>query len=252
MIKRLDKKELERRYLVNFREAFNAFPAGVVEDDRESPDFIVVGPERVVGIELRRLFRPDLAEHGGSMRAQESLQFAIMNHLRAIYEALKLPPIDVHVLFQRSKLRKSDTVRYAKAIAGLIENRILSGAHDAAELNDDEDKALHDLPGVARIHIMRSKSKENFFAPSMASVRPRVGIDYIQGEIDTKNAKLPQYDPRCSENWLLLTYAREGLPAMMSFAPEVFGHLYKSGFQRVFLFGWREELFELSVLTVTH
>ncbi len=60
-------------------------------------------------------------------------------------------------------------------------------------------------------------------------------------------SRIPQYDSRCSENWLLLAYGREGLPASMSFADEVFVHTFTSNFQRVFLFGWQEELNELSV-----
>jgi hypothetical protein len=50
------------------------------------------------------------------------------------------------------------------------------------------------------------------------------------------------------ENWLLLAYGREGLPASISFTDDVFGHAYRSDFGRVFLFGWQDELNELSLM----
>ena len=246
-IERLDKKELERRYLANFREAFADFPAGSIESDRESPDFVVVASDSTVGIELKRLFRPDLPEHG-SLRAQESLMFMIANQALSIYETRKPPLVDVHILFDRPRLRKSDVARYAKVIAALVEHQVQSGEGVNSESIDEGDERLRALPGVARIHIMRGPAiKEDFFAPSMAAVRPYVGIDYVQAAINSKNVKLPQYKSRCTEFWLLLAYGREGLPATMSFTNDVFTHTFQSAFRRVFLFGWQEELDELSV-----
>lgn len=174
--------------------------------------------------------------------------YMIANKARTIYETRDLPLVDVHILFHRPRLRKSDIVRYAEAIAALVEHQVPTIEGTDANQIDEEDQVLRALPGVARIHIMRWPTlKENFFAPSMAAWRPRVGVDYVQAAIDSKNAKLPQYDPRCSENWLLLAYGREGLPASMSFTDDVFGHTFRSDFRRVFLFGWREELNELSL-----
>ena len=247
LIERLTKKQIERRYLESFRGAFKAFPAGEIDDDRESPDFVIRGA-RCIGVELMRLFRPDDAEYGGSLRAQESLQFMIASRALALYGARGLPMVDVHILFHRSQLRKADVSTYAQAIAEVVAQRVPSeGA--SSEWTAEHEPTLLALPGVARIHVLRWPNiKESFFAPSMATWRSHVGARFVQASIDGKNPLRATYDSECDEMWLLLAYGREGLPSMMTFDEGTFTHQYSTAFDRVFLFGWNEELRELTLI----
>src|SRR5262245_6572727 len=119
----MQKKELERRYLESFREVLDDFPAGVLEGDRESTDFIIVGEKLTVGIELMRLYRPAHPERG-PLQMQESLMYKVVNEARVIYEKRNPILVDAHVLFDRPHLRKSDVGRYAKIIAGLVEREV--------------------------------------------------------------------------------------------------------------------------------
>jgi hypothetical protein len=118
------KKERERFYLDLFRSIFPSFPEGVIDDNRESPDFVVCGPKGNTGIEMTRVYQQPPTS-GAPRQAQESERERLVSAAARIYETMGLDPVQVHILFAgETQFNKTNRSRYALSIADLVASNL--------------------------------------------------------------------------------------------------------------------------------
>src|SRR2546426_1154995 len=114
------KKAKELLYINLFKEQFVDFPAGEIVP-HETPDCLVRGDSRCVGIEVTRIFR-DVADHSGQqLQIRESELQHIVQAARAMHKSSGLPPVAVGVYFSRRyPFRRDDRVPIANSLVEIV------------------------------------------------------------------------------------------------------------------------------------
>jgi hypothetical protein len=90
-------------------------------EEREAPDFIVRVEDKVVGIEVTRLFISN-DRNGSSLQAQESISLGIVARARKLYESAGGPPAHVSVHFAYRDLRGIERDHLASSLAAFVLN----------------------------------------------------------------------------------------------------------------------------------
>lgn len=142
------KKARERCQLEAFRRACAAFPTGMIEDEREKPDFIVEGA-RKIGIELTDFYLVD----GGnpSSESQQKLRrLGVVTEAQELFLANGGQPIRLtfgfgHISAKRQKLLPTELALFAGRIKNKVNKSINVSFYNApTEINFAYNSTIHD------------------------------------------------------------------------------------------------------------
>lgn len=243
----VDKKDIERAQLEIFRGLCSDFPEGEIASSEE-PDFLIVAPTSVVGVELTELYWETPA---GRLprQSQESLRFRICQHAQAKWHEAGLPPVHVGVHFSGNReLQKKDIEWLACAIVDIAQRNLPKREGRSEEKYDWVNREYFpeelDIVSVYRFDIL---TKAFFSAPDAAFVPDLQQKDVVRA-LASKEHKYARYRERASEAWLLINISGGLLSTMFDIPKETIGAAYRSPYERVFVLAHSSrQLWELTI-----
>lgn len=242
----LTKKEIERLQLQRFRELFNGFPEGEIEETEE-PDFIVYSEVGNIGIEVTDLYW-EVPEGEKPRQAEESIKYRIAGRARDLHEELELPPVHVSIHFSNNHtFQKNIVEQLATRISKLVEQNL-------PEMNSKYEEGYEWVnrdyfpEEINRIAVYRfPEIKRAFFSAPDAGFIPDLSPRDIVRVLDNKNKKYAFYRKRCNELWLVVNINGSQLSSTFDIPEEAITERYRTPFERVFLLNSGKEIYELSV-----
>lgn len=228
-------------HILRFKESLSDFPEGTL-CFADNPDVLVKTPAGIWGIEHTRLYR-------GSMKEQESLEQKIIDRAKKMYVSSGAPSLYVTVSFD-SNFRL--TVKDIDLIAANLNDivcRYIPNVGENFELEGWKFIPRRFSPAITTIFINRPyPSCELSWDVERGGVVPDLASDQIRETIQGKEPKLGDYLSRCSKVWLLIVADGFAPSSDFSSSDEVKKQVYKSSFDRIFLFrNFSCEAFELDV-----
>ena len=230
------KKRQEESYLRRFRENFADFPEGTILP-HEHPDFLVETSRERVGVELTEYHISEPDEGRGSpTRAREGTEDEVLRRAAEQYRSKGLPPMVVNVLWHTNQaLDRRRISELATGLADLVQEH-LPEPNQSVTINEHRHPAGRYLPEeVASLTIVRRDSiSKGSWTPVRAEFVLTITPSELQRTMRSKEAKVLSYRQHCCEVWLLIV-ARGFEPSTYGdLGPEVEGHRFTSGFDRVF------------------
>ncbi len=201
------KKWLERRAIESFLNSLG-ISAGPALTDGEKPDFVLHLNGRSIGIEHTRVHRQSCGVDGDDKlpneREQEALQDAVVRQAQERFEADGGPPLLTSIHFN-GPIPMARVRPLSEAIAERIK-RALPTNNELKTLRRDRDVEWQTFPKeVGYIHLYSfPEIDESRWTPSVATWVPRIPPSALGGLINTKEYRLPSFDPACDEFWLVL------------------------------------------------
>lgn len=235
--KEREQKERERQYLEVFRRNYQAFPVGEVVSD-ESPDFIIKGGKKTVGIEVTQIFK-DGPEEKKPLQGQESLQRQIIDKAKLKLECnnrgIAKGLVSVH-FNTNYKLSNRDIGPLSQVLSDLVIKNFPHHKNGCVlECDVDNYETFPDQFAMIGISRIPKLSKTSWTRTSTSLVH-KCTVDCILEKIATKDKKLKEYRTKCDEIWLLII--AEGFAHSSTFeVPEqTADYMYKTEFDCVFLY----------------
>jgi hypothetical protein len=237
------KKRQEEAYLRRFRENFAGFPQGSILPN-EHPDFLVETIRGRVGIELTEYHVREPSEGRGSpARAREGTEDEVLRRAAEQYRSKDLPPVVVNVSWHpHQALDRRRISELAADLADLV-REYLPEPNQSVTIRRRRHPAGRSLPEeVASLYILRWRSiSKSSWTPVRGAFVPTIVPPDLQEILRKKEVKMPSYRQQCPEVWLLVI-ARGLEPSTFGdVGPEVEGHQFESGFDRVFLLHHADE-----------
>lgn len=239
-------KELERQHLDAFRRVCRDFPIGEIVPG-ETPDFIIVGAARRIGVE-HTLLLVDKRRKRASIQSYESAK----NNITAAAERICLekepPEVYVGLFFNNScKPRKRDEERIARAVAETVMRNLPSkGEHVWVRYELGSGQPIE----VDLISIFHTTDfgREHWQWHEAGNVY-RNAIEHLQRTIDGKTHTFQTCLAKCDECWLLIV-APSWTPAGFIYPDESsVKHAYTCSFQQTwFLDDFSETAVRLSTV----
>jgi hypothetical protein len=242
----MKKKELERLCIERFLEVLTVQYLGKLVD-HENPDFLLVGKDGTVGIELTRLYR-EATQGDSPLKEQEVLREQTMKRAKDIYDARHLPPIHVSVHFNHScRLKKNELADMAATIADLGERNIpLEGGSQTEEYNWMNRAYFPDTIDCVMVFRSKALTKSTWSAPSVGFL-PELNPTQVALKIADKEQRLTDYLRACDRAWLVLMSNGDMLASVVDLGDEAKEASYPTRFSRVFWFKWPDHAYELKV-----
>jgi hypothetical protein len=234
------KKGQEKIYLQHFRESFSGFPEGTILP-HEHPDFLVETGRDRIGVELTEYHvrEPD-ESRGSQLRAREATEDQVLRRAAEQYQSQGLPPVVVHVTWHPHEAFVHRRLAELAADLADVVREYLPKPNESVRIDERRHPAGRYLPQeVASLTLIR---RDSISKGSWTSVRaafvPTITLSEVQRIMRSKEAKVPSYRQHCQEVWLLVV-ARGLEPSTFGDpGPEVEGHQFESGFDRVFLLNY--------------
>ena len=160
-----------------------------------------------------------------------------VKHAQSIYERAAGPPLYVYVRFGRNgDWRKSRVLPIARQLAKIVSDHPLDmDQHiELKAWHFDRDYFPKQIDTVA---ILRpSIITDALWASPDGGAIPQLLPSDVQNRIDEKNPLVIDYRQRATEEiWLVITYGFS-VSSWFQRSDEALTHVYKSGFDRIFLF----------------
>lgn len=240
------KKIVERHYLDAFARLLSPFPDGEAIPTEE-PDFLVVGQDRTIGIELTELHR--MAPAGTiPQQASEAMRHRVVARAEQIYVSTGNPPIRCAVHFQDGHIEKWQVEDLASAITELaVRNLPLQNSSTREEYQWTNRDYFPEAINTIGIHRLDAITKNHFFCPGATWVASLTAGD-VQRALTAKEEKYAVYRTRCSAAWLLVNADIGSMSTWFQFDAAPLSDIFTSSFDRAFIlrhFGG--ELYELNV-----
>jgi hypothetical protein len=217
-------KNKESWYFEQFRSAWPQFPAGNVRSS-ESPDFLVVGAEGTLWVELTEFIRP--AQNGSPHpREAASIRQQIVDKALALHRQAGGPPLLIDVEFDdQVNLSKRDVDTLASAVARSVASHAFQ--QDAAP--SWYQRVVGPMPrGVSEIAGGRFESVEDWDTSGGGWVVDCTS-SHVQEIITKKARRVAAYRRNCDQVALVIVFSAFNDPA--SSVPEnVLAHKYESPF----------------------
>ncbi|MCR9096076.1 MAG: hypothetical protein NXI30_17770 [bacterium] len=224
-------KSVEAADFALFRERLSSFPVGPV-DHVDRPDFRVRSSDRLIGIELSRIFVQ--GEQSTLLpQAAENISRQICYEACVAGEHLGLPPLQVAVSFRNLvPLNRARRQILAKEIAQSVscglpdsgERRTLRRAQPGGE-------ALPEFVNSIFISNQPGRVRNHWHEPSSGWVQVRA-IGLLQEAISSKSPKINGYLESVDECWLVLVADDLRASGMIQPDPATLSHEYESPFAR--------------------
>ena len=225
-------KRCERFYLDRLKEAISGFPRGRISE-HESPDFLVSGEDRRLGIEMTVFHLPPRSGQRPHQE-QQSLKDRIVERAMRLHLDAGGPGLYVEVFFYESPLTKSVVEPTARAIAEAI-------LHCDAPLQCEESMIMVAVPrrflprSVCSVLVQASVDGEEriWDADAGGWVTP-VTSDLVDEVIKRKGGMAHRARPICDELWLVIVNDVFSTAAPVDLADEAVHHVYEHPFDRLF------------------
>jgi hypothetical protein len=234
-------KYIEEQTFRIFRERCPGFPDGDVTDNTDDtkfsggPDFMVSTSTVVLGIETTRLCL-DGDKRDNSRTAKEGSWDKIVDAAEKRWKGKGHAPVDVAVTFQGTATYCKGCVEtLAEKLVTLVEKHL--PAPGEIRCLPDRDVDCCDWPEtVVSVRIFHAPSEyDPGWSVHDAAWLPELKPQMIQDVMDHKAKKLPAYRKHCSTTWLVIGATTAGLSSYFRSTDQVSGHVFTSGFDRVFL-----------------
>jgi hypothetical protein len=242
-----DKKALERYFIETLKRNLSDFPSGKIVDC-ESPDFLLQTSDRVIGVEVTRLYGMDNESSVAPQLVENEHENVVMT-AQSIAESNGLPPLMVDVYFDHKELiTKSDRKLISEQLLAIV-------SHNIPELNKRTSIENNGQPFPAQvkaISIRRPRPlKSHLWQTAGGGIVNENFADQLQREIDKKNLKISEYRKRCDDCWLLVVADWTGPSAFFGISDEMRNIKYKALFNRVyFLEGGSEQITQLNIALI--
>lgn len=231
------KKEREAFFFDLFRKWYSEFPTGRVEEG-ESPDFLIVGTDKSIGIEVTDWHIDQDKEGGSEVRRMLEDRERLVERAEQIFWSRNDTPVFVSLFFEDTQIKGSH-IKTAERLATLLET-LQRDVRDGEEKTASEELLERfDLTYLFwRVRLGRLFSFPTFFdAPNVVgSGNPRPAIE---ATIGSKELKLQEYRTKCDEAWLLIvansTLAQSLPPTLQD------DDFFPSTFDRVLLLSYADE-----------
>lgn len=216
---------MECEYFRSFRYFERVVESGTVTHD-DSPDFLVDFSDRIVGVEIMRLFRPE------SARAIESTQERILEEACRKAQDRNLPAAHVTLFFNlRRPLHAAARCRIADAVVGVVAAGMPpTGESVALEGAPDQPHEV-DLIAVNRVHC----GPRGRWTWLEAGTIDGNAICVVQKAITQKSERLSSYLERCDECWLLLVADSFRTSGRLAFDDCCTSRVFESPFARTYV-----------------
>jgi hypothetical protein len=233
------KKARERQALERFRQSYPGFPTGAIVDS-ESPDFLVLGNGRTIGIEVVG-YVSGQGKGGSRERLQEKLRKRVVDTARVIFERDHPIPLWVNVFFRPGlQLHGRSVDALATALAEAVAGGYPKQGAGRVDLGfDDLEESLWER-GVLTVHIHRLDGLERNVWGSVEAGFIGWEIEELAQALAPKESKVATYRTRCDEVWALIV--AEGLYPSSIFSTDRLQNQspLASGFDRVVFFDLQE------------
>lgn len=225
----LIKKAKERSQLNLFRNSYNGFPKGSLQNF-EKPDFIVDNNKKRIGIELTDLYN-EVAEFSTPLQKRESLKKKILDSAMEMYQRHNLPKIKVTVSFNDHYLKKIDKNRVEK-ITKMLVNFLINRVPKMETYikRDFSSEEIFSIEVLKKIDF----SNNSFTAIDYAYITD-VGVTQVENVLQDKNEKFKNYKG-CDEYWLVICYDGPQLSrAFYEVTNKVLNQIFVCKFNKLFL-----------------
>ncbi len=232
-----------------FRSSYSLFPLGKLEKS-ERPDFLLYSDAGIVGIELTEL-KYERKDKEFNLRAHEDFLNEIMSEAQAVFEAqshLKLV-VDVHFRNDIGSVlalgQDRSKMLVKQGFVELIARIVMENTPESTGIEYLIDRTSKygylNLPSkIESICIKNVTGRFEdglWYAGISTKVKP-LSIASLYQRLVAKNEKLPFYNSICDEYWLIII---QNSFLMSDFynpltAREALRHLYRSDFNKVFVF----------------
>lgn len=198
-----------------------------------APDFLIAGADRVLGIELRELFKVEGSP--GSEQAEEGYMDDLLQMAQEFTELRSAARPRVSVLsYGETPSDRPKRRDLARTLSDLV-IRNMPKDKDHADICSLELHAAG-VRSVERVMIHRDDRLYRsgiWNAPQAGAVLSNCA-DLFQRAIDTKAGKHEAYRKHCSECWLVLVADTVRPSASIQPAPDDLAHVYHSPFARTY------------------
>ena len=237
------KKQREKAYLDLFLKKDNFIPQKYdIEDERESPDFILKHGYKTIGIEICELYR-DMKDNSLSLQAQQKMKKRLLERALTEFNKMGVPCYRIFVSFEeRSIINKQNIDKLAVFIAQKIKETIA-----ATKPADGKPIILgrwclkpHDnVVSMIQIHNF-GKYNDYRWTQNNVSTVDNLNYSNLSNTIKKKEELLKGYQ-KCDEMWLLIVIDFFN-PTMDHDIPNGFKlPIGDSKFDRIILFKTTEE-----------
>ena len=239
---RQDGRQMECEYFRSFRYFEPVIESGTITHD-DSPDFRADFENRIVGVEIMRLFRPE------SRRAIESTQERILEEACRIAQDQNLPAAHVTLFFNlRGPLDTAARGRVARAVVDVVAGRMPHVGESVALEGVPGQPRQVDLILVNRVHC---GSRERWTWMEAGTIDGNT-ISVVQNAITQKSGRLPSYLERCDECWLLLVADSFRTSGRLAFDDCCTSHVFESPFARTYVLDFGRGLLHRLTTSGTH
>lgn len=227
------KKKEEKYFLELFRKHYQKFPEGEIKDD-ESPDFLIIDNDKIIGIELTKIFQKNHSERM-TFQASDSIIRDILLRIRKQFESKKLLGYEIHLDFHidHNSIKEKREEIANKLFNVIIEN--LPKQNGWVEIQNDFEN-LEKFPEiVSRISVYYSTELEILnITDSKGGWIQHNMIEDLQEVISRKNSKVQNYLRKCHEIWLLVHTISFSSGLFYIPGEETLNHIYHSNFDDIF------------------
>ena len=222
---RQNNHEMECVFFKSFRHFEPDAQVGTITH-ADSPDFRIAADNRVIGVEITRLFKPD------GRQDVESSQDRILEAACQEAQTRSLPPAYVTLFFNlRDALDDTARRRIAAAVVRVVAEH-MPPEGELVELDMRPGQPCEvDLILVNRVHCPARGRWEWFETRAIE----RNVTDLIQAAIAEKTVRLGAYLESCTECWLLLVADLFRASGNLAFEDNCRAHLFTSPFGRTYV-----------------
>jgi hypothetical protein len=162
--------------------------------EKQIPDFLVSVNDRVVGVEVTQLFKPE------GRRSVESMQERILEEACRMAQEQKLPPAHVTLFFNLFGTRDPTVHQIAKAVVSVVTKHMPADGESVSLERALGQPQVVDMININRVHRREIGRWEQI---EFATVGRDVA-SLVDAAIAKKANKLSSYLKFCSECWLLI------------------------------------------------
>lgn len=216
---------MECEYFKSFRYFEPVIESGVVTH-RDNPDFQVKFGDRIVGVEVMRLFKLE------NRRNVESSKERILEEVCRKAQERNLPTAHVTLFFNlRRPLNTASRRCIANAVVDVVAARMPpDGQRVELEGALGQPREV-DLITVNRVH---SGARGNWRWSELGTIEGDA-VQVVQQAIEKKSVKLLSYRKYCEECWLLLVADSFRTSGKMAFGDSFKSHVFISPFDRTYV-----------------
>jgi hypothetical protein len=194
-------KRIERAYLELARSLYTGFPEGNISES-EGPDFMLIGSEKPLGIEVRQLFHPR-AKSKFTPRQTESFRKKIIRRAEELYYQQQGKPVDVIVYSSLRPAGKQNIEEAARAIADFVRSNYRVGM--PVTLFEEGISPVPLPPGVGVVNLAPPLPglQRAWFAGAVGET-VLLTCEFLAEAIYQKDLLVPGYRTKVEQVWLLV------------------------------------------------